>query len=234
MYIYILVLGLILFCVFCIVWKNELLKSLFFTVCFIITLWINIPCFVNISDLEKTNNLFMIPFNLNAKFGIFYILCANVLLVTMLFLQSKFTNKVEYTYKEIKRIYDDFGNDAVELYIIGKNLDFLYNDKFEKQTNRIIRLRNNCKLLCESTSNRQLLDLYKKVSKQGVEVKFYTQNDNITNLKGQIKTDQRGIKKAIFTTKINKKYLLLSVDNQFLVSTILERCIKVYGKLDVS
>lgn len=233
MYIRIIVLILTLFFVFSIVWKNELMKSLFFTVCFIIVLWINIPCFVSISDLEEGNNLTMLPFNLYAQFGILYILFTNILLGIILFLQSQFTNKVEYSYGEIKKIYDNFGSDAVELYIIGKDLDFLYKDKFEKQTERVLHLKNKCRLLCESTTDKNLLDLYKRVSEQGVEIQFYTQNDNITNLKGQIKTDQRGIKKAIFTSRLNKKYLLLSTDNQFLVSTILERCINVYQKIDV-
>ena len=41
--------------VFNIVWKNELTKSLFFTICFIIVLWINMPCFVSLSSLERVN-----------------------------------------------------------------------------------------------------------------------------------------------------------------------------------
>lgn len=230
--IHILILAVVLFIVFCIVWENELIKSLFFTVSFIITLWVNIPCFVNISYLEKSNNFLMLPFKLYAELDIFYIICANILLGIILFLQSKFTNKVEYTYREIKKIYDNFGNDAVELYIIGKDLDFLYRPKFEKQTNRILHLKNNCKLLCELTTDENLLNLYKKISREGVDIKFYTQNDNITNLKGQIKIDQNGNKKAIFTSKSGEKYQLLNTENQFLVSTILERCNKVYKKLD--
>lgn len=66
-----------------------------------------------------------------------------------------------------------------------------------------------------------------------MEIRFYIERDNVINLKGQIKTDQSGIKKAIFTPRLNKKYLLISTDNQFLVSTILERCLKVYEKKDV-
>ena len=87
--------------------------------------------------------------------------------------------------------------------------------------------------MCEATTDENLLNLYRKVSKQGVEIRFYIHKDNVTNLKGQIKTDQNGIKKAIFTPRLNKKYFLLSTDNQFLVSTILERCIQVYEKNDV-
>ena len=234
MYTYIIVLILILFLVFNIVWKNELIKSLFFTICFIIVLWINIPCFVSLSNIEQSNNLATLPFNLNAKFGILYIIFANLLLGVILFLQSKLTNKIEYSHGEIKKIYDSFGDDAVELYVIGKDLDFLYEEKYKRQTDRIEHLKNHCKLLCESTTDEKLLNLYRKVAQQGVEIRFYIQKDNVTNLKGQIKTDQSGIKKAIFTPRLNKKYLLISTDNQFLVSTILERCIKVYQKSDVS
>lgn len=230
MYIHILVLFSILFVVFCIVWKNELSKSLFYSVWFIITLWINIPCFVNESTLESNNNLIMFPHKLYTEWGIFYTVLANVILGIALFIQAKFSNGVTHTYKEIKRIYDNFSDDAVELYIIGKDLDFLYKKKFKKQTDRIIHLGNKCKLLCEPTKDKKLLELYNKISLHGVETRFYTESDNITNLKGQIKQDQNGIKKAIFTSRVNKKYLLLEIENQFLVSTILERCVEVYKK----
>ena len=83
--IHILVLAVILFVVFSIIWKNELIKSLFFTVCFIITLWVNIPCFVNVSHLEETNNFFMLPFRLYAELDILYIIGANILLGIILF-----------------------------------------------------------------------------------------------------------------------------------------------------
>ena len=46
MKISIIVLILFLLLVFNIIWKNEFTKSLFFTICFIIGLWINIPCFI--------------------------------------------------------------------------------------------------------------------------------------------------------------------------------------------
>lgn len=233
MNISIIVLILFLLLVFNIVWKNELTKSLFFTICFIIVLWINMPCFISLSDIEKNSSLAALPFNLNAEFGILYTIIANMLLGIILFLQSRLTNKVEYSHREIKKIYDNFGEDAVELYVIGKDLDFLYEKDYKKQTDRIEHLKNHCALLCESTTDEKLVNLYKKVSVHGVEIRFYMQKDNVTGLKGQIKTDQNGIKKAIFTPRVNKKYRLISTDNQFLVSTILKRCMKVYKKKDV-
>lgn len=228
-----IVLILILLLVFNIVWKNELTKSLFFTICFIIVLWINMPCFISLSDLEQNSSLATLPFNLNDEFDILYTIIANILLGVILFLQSRLTNKVEYSHREIKKIYDNFGEDAVELYVIGKDLDFLYKNDYKKQTDRIEHLKNHCTLLCESTTDEKLVNLYKKVSVHGVEIRFCMQKDNVTGLKGQIKTDQNGIKKAIFTPRVNKKYRLLSTDNQFLVSTILKRCMKVYKKKDV-
>ena len=218
---------------FNIVWKNELTKSLFFTICFIIVLWINMPCFISLSDIEKNNSLAALPFNLYAELGILYPIIANLLLGTILYWQSRLTNKVEYSHSEIKKIYDNFGEDAVELYVIGKDLDFLYEKDYKKQTDRIEHLKKHCTLLCESTTDKKLVDLYKKVSVHGVEIRFYMQKDNVTGLKGQIKTDQNGIKKAIFTSRVDKKYRLLSTDNQFLVSTILKQCMKVYKKVNV-
>lgn len=143
--------------------------------------------------------------------------------------QSKLFDKKIYTYKEIKKIYDEFGRDAIELYVIGRDLDFLYGKGFEKQTERIIHLRDKCSLLCEETIDTKLIELYKKVAENGVQIKFYTEKDNITNLKGQIKIDQSGIKKAVFTSKKDKGFLVLNIENQFLVSTILERCNNIYG-----
>lgn len=233
MSVHILTLALILFITFCIVWRNELLKSLFYTVWFILTLWVNIPCFVNITILESDSNLIMMTFKLSNEWGIFYTLLANLVLGVILYLQAKFSNSETHNYKEIKKIYDEFSNDAIELYIIGKDLDFLYKKNFKKQTDRIIHLGDKCRLLCESTMNEELLKLYKMVGEKNVEVKFYTEKDKITNLKGQIKIDQNGNKKAIFTSRLHKKYLLLNIENQFLVSTILERCVEVYNKSSI-
>lgn len=229
MYIHVFVLFVMLFIAFFLISKNELFKSLFYTACFIITLWINIPCFVSVSELKEiSNNLMMLPFRLNNEFGIFYIIFANIILAIVLYLQSMFSNNLTYTYNEVKRKYDCFGDDAIELYVIGKDLDFLDKKEFKKQTDRIIHLGNRCKLLCESTNDKRLLDLYKNVCQQGVEIKFYTKNDNITNLKGQIKLDHNGNRKAIFMSRLNKKYLLLNIENQFLVASILERYIEVF------
>lgn len=227
MYKYILILIIVLFLIFCCIWKEEIYISLFFSIVFTITLWINIPCFIDIMDLEKTDIVLSKLFQLSADLGAFYSIVVNIPLAIVLYIQSKFTNRELYSYKEIKKVYDEFGNDATKLYIIGKDLDFLYEKNFQKQTERIIHLKNNCTLLCEKTNEKDLIELYQKIKKQGVQIKFYTQDDNITNLKGQIKIDQQGIKKAIFTSKVNKKYAILNINNQFLVSTILERCEKV-------
>ncbi len=175
----------------------------------------------------------MLPFYLNNKLGVSYIIIANLLLGVLLFFQNQFSNKKRYSYKEIKSMYDSFGSDAVELYIIGKDLDFLYKEGFDRQTERVLRLKQRCKLFCESTHDESLLNLYKKVSDQGVEVHFYSKKDNITNLKGQIKINQSGVQKAIFTTKTDKKFFVLNIDNQFLVSTILNQCVKTYKKADI-
>lgn len=231
MFIRIGILFVMLLVLFFILSKNGFLNSLVYTVFFIITVWINIPCFINISELKNiTDNSLMFLFSLYNELGIIYIILANILLGIVMFLQFLFLNKSTYTYNEVKRKYDCFGEDADKLYVIGRDLDFLDKKEFKKQTDRIIHLGKRCKLLCESTNDKRLLDLYKKVYQQGVEIKFYTKNDNLTNLKGQIKIDHNGEKKAIFMSRKNKKYLLLNIENQFLVDSILERYNEVYKK----
>lgn len=227
MYIHVFALFVIFFIAFCIISKEGLFDSIFYTIFFIITLWINIPCFINISNLSD-NNLMMLLFKLSNELGIGYALFANTILCVVLYFQTSFSNRYTYTYKQVKRRYDVFGDDASELYIIGKDLDFLDKREFKKQTNRIIHLKDKCKLLCEATTDTKLRDLYERMNKQGVEIRFYTENDHITNLKGQIKINQNGDKKAIFMIRKNTKYTLVNIENQFLVASILEQYNEVY------
>lgn len=145
------------------------------------------PCFFDLPIRELNDNFFMIPFSLFGRFNIVYIIVANIMLGVLLLWQSKLFDKKKYTYKEIKKIYDEFGRDAIELYVIGRDLDFLYGKGFEKQTERIIHLRDKCSLLCEKTIDTKLIELYKKVAENGVQIKFYTEKDNITNLKVKLK-----------------------------------------------
>lgn len=232
MVIYLVLLCVILFITFCMIWEKDICKSLFFTAFFLIALWVNVPCFVSGVYLPDSDNLLILPFKLFRELKFIYILVANLLLSIVLYLQARFTNKVTYTYNEIKRRYDAFGEDAVELYVIGKDLDFLGKNKFRKQTERIKHLGSKSTLLCESTNDRDLLLLYKEVYKQGVKIKFYKHGDSITNLKGQIKLDQSGHKKAIFMSKTSRNYILLNIENQFLVASILEKFTEIYKKGD--
>ena len=212
--------------------KNKLFKSLFFTAWFILTVWLNIPCFVSVPTSEMGNSLGTIPFEFYEMGNIGYIITANLMLAAVWYLQENFWENRTHSYKEIKKIYDDFGVDATALFIIGKDLDFLGKEDFKKQTDRIVHLGNNSRLLCEATNKSNLLDLYKKVGEKGVKIKFYTKSDNITNLKGQIKVDQNGNKKAIFVSKLNKKYSLLEIENQFLITAILQQYDRIYEKAE--
>lgn len=231
MYIHILIIFAVLFIAFCLISKKDWLQSLFFTVCFILILWINLPCFIDLSALNGTDsNFMMLPFQFHSQLDILYVAIANAVLAFLLCWQASFSNKRLYTHREVKKSYDRFGEDAVVLYVIGKDLDFLYNKKYKKQTDRIIHLGNKCKLLCEPTNNEELLNLYRNVRKEGVEIRFYRKSDNMTNLKGQIKVDQNGSKKAIFMSRKDKKYLLLNIENQFLVASIEERFLDIYEK----
>lgn len=230
MHVNVLLLWVVITIVSYFTFKRKALKSIFYSVVFVCTLWINVPCFLSTSAIEIDSSLTMLPFKLSKELGFLYTILANIFLCAILVLQERLFNSITFTHKEIKKIYDNFSDDAAKLYIIGKDLDFLYGDKYEKQTERIEHLGNNCTLLCEPTEDPNLLRLYKKVQQKGVKVGFYTENGNITSLKGQIKIDQTGNKSAIFTPKKGKKHLLLQIENQFLVSAILERLLDVYEK----
>lgn len=213
--------------------EKKFKKSLFFTSWFILTLWLNVPCFVSIAPSEMDSSFFgALPFRLYRWGNVGYIIIVNLMLAFVWYLQEKFWENRTHSYKEIKKIYDDFGIDATALYIIGKDLDFLGKENFKKQTDRIVHLGNKARLLCEATNKSDLLDLYKRVGEKGVKIKFYTKSDNITNLKGQIKVDQNGNKKAIFVSKLNKKYSLLEIENQFLITAILQQYDRIYEKAE--
>lgn len=97
-------------------------------------------------------------------------------------------------------------------------------------TERIKHLGSQCKLLCEVTNDTELCQLYREICEFGVKIKCYAESDNITNLKGQIKIDQKGYKKAIFVCKQDKKYEMIKIDNQFLIASILEKYKEIYNK----
>ncbi len=226
---YIFVLFIILSIVFIRISEKEFFKSVLHTVTFIFGLWINIPCFIDFSHLEVSdNNLMYLSVKLCNKYGIIYILLANIVLCIVLNCQAKFLNRNLYTKREIKRRYDNFVNDANELYIIGKDINFLNNDAYKVQINRIVHLGKNSRLLCQATNDKELKKLYKEFCEKGVGIKFYMEKDNITNLKGQIKIDQKGYKEAIFVCRKNKKYEMIKIDNQFLIDAILEKYKDIY------
>ena len=219
--------------IFNILWnhKIEFINSVYLSIGYIFSMWVNIPCFISLSSESLAQNEFIyIPFKLMEQYGIIYIVFANVILSILLYFQANILDNNTYTYMGVKKQYDEFVDDASELYIIGRDLDFLGKEKFIKQKKRILHLGNKCKLLCEPTKNEKLIALYNEIQKEGVQIRAYDYEDDITNLKGQIKIDHKGSKKAIFMMRSNKKYLLIKIDNQFLVASILKRYGEIFNK----
>lgn len=129
---YILLMLIVLFFIYAYLWDKKLLKSIVFSLFFVFSLWINIPCFIDITIVKFDNVIIMFPFILYDKWGLLYIIFANIIMAVVIYLQDFFTNKSFYSYREMKKIYDNYGMDGVELYIIGKDVDFLFRDGFEK------------------------------------------------------------------------------------------------------
>lgn len=68
--VYFLMMFAVLLITFIFVSEKELFKSLFHTGTFIITLWLNIPCYLNVSDANR--DLMYLPVKLSDEFGIAY------------------------------------------------------------------------------------------------------------------------------------------------------------------
>lgn len=184
-------------------------KTVGFTVWMIFTVWANVPNFVVLpAGVVLSDGLATLPFKLYQSLGFFYIVISNVLLALFgIYLGRELNREKRYTAKQVKEKFDEFSADATELKIIGRDLDFLHdkkNDEFKQQQNVVVKLKNQCQLLCEPTTNLELLDMYYGLMKKGVKIRCYADSSaEITRLRGQIKVDGHGNQKAVIITKTN-------------------------------
>lgn len=222
-----------------ILWRKQLglLKSVLFSSFSVLTIWVNAPLFIDANAIQNStfSSLLSFPFYIYSQIGggIVYIILTNVILCIASHYADSFLNRKYYTHKEVKRKYDNFVEDAARLYVIGRDIDFLDKDDYKSQADRIKSLRDSCSLLCEKTDDIKLLKLYKRVVEDSrVGIRFYQKDKSITNLKGQIKIDQRGNKKALFMSKEGTKYIVIEMEHHFLVQAILDRYIQVYEQAE--
>lgn len=188
-------------------------KTVGFTVWMIFAVWVNIPAFVVIPDgVVLPDGVATLPFKLYQSSGIFYVLLTNAFLEAFgIYLGKEWNKEKRYTPEQVKEKFDEFSSDATELKIIGRDLDFLHKEKrgkFQQQQDVIYKLKNRCQLLCEYTTDPKIVEMYHFLIQQGIRIRCYTaaSSSEITNLRGQIKVDSRGIRKAMIITKTNDCY----------------------------
>jgi len=106
-----------------------------------------------------------------------------------------------YDSKQIKEKFDKFILNAIEIKIIGRDLDFLLDKEYNSQREVIEKLKDKAQLLCEHTTDIRLIELYHKLLEKGVRIRSYSTRDGIANLKGQIKINDRNESSGIFVIK---------------------------------
>lgn len=193
--------------VFCVWFKSEInmRRTIMYTVWTFVIFWVNLPTFfVGTEQLKMKYSLLEIPFNLYNLLGVGYVIFANILLTVAGTWIGKSWDKVIYAdEKTIKNKFDSFANDASELKIIGRDLDYLANERYADQAKHVTQLKSKAKLLCEQTDDPKLIQLYQKLLKNGNQIRYYTEREGIANLKAQIKVDMHRKEYGLFVTKIN-------------------------------
>lgn len=211
---------------------DALLKSLLFSVWICIIIWLNAPNFLSIIDgstLKKS--VFTLPFELFYNYGIAYTIISDALLTSAGILFGKqWAADSKYSKSQTKKEFDTFIQNATEIKIIGRDLDFLLNNNYSSQLSKIKKLKQKAKLLCEQTNDEELIKLYRDLIENGNQVRCYSSRDGIANIKGQIKTDNSKSTYGIFVTdcirnrrgiptyemtKMSSGYLVDSVSQQF-------------------
>lgn len=205
--------------------------------------WVVLPTICEIPEGSK------IKFRIiNCFFGMFqknpeiYILISflfasmiSISLYNMIMYIAKIKYSKIYSSKGIKKEYTEFIQDASELYIIGGDLDFLLYQ--EEQKERIQRLGNRCKILYGYSKNEERFELkqiYIELLAQKVGIrKFYKTENEIKNLRGQIKICKDGTKHCLLVNRLvrnNKKneYEMLNIENQFLIECIIKNFNEIY------
>lgn len=221
---FVVMLGIVFF-----VWfrhDGSLRRTIAYTVWTFVIFWVNMPCFfVGTENLELKNNLFVIPFELYNLLDLGYVIFGNILLaIAGIWIGKSWGKIVCVDEKTIKKRFDSFSNDACELKVIGRDLNYLGNEDYLDQSNHIKKLKDKAKLLCEQTDNPKLIKLYQGLIKDGNQVRYYTKREGIANLKAQIKIDMHRNEYGLFATKIDysssKKFEVNNLDSGFLLHTV--------------
>lgn len=198
--------------------------------------WINIPCLISFPNEEiEMSKVLSFVFKLYNEFDIAYVIIANIIVNLPILIFCEFGNG-QNTLVSKKKVCNEFNNfcqDATELLVLGNDLDFLLNNDYEKQLNKIKTLKDKCTILCQeivrpdkfsleisNNENKKYIDLvqlYNKLLKKNVNIKCYSYNvgekyNNLRKILGQIKTASKTMKIKI-VSKVDSKFKNIDIDS---------------------
>lgn len=215
--------------------RNEIsvFQSIFISVGVAISSWLAAPTFVNLPyDESFFNKLVNINFRLYYLNGVAYSILISLLFGLLYYkLQILLFSKKGFSSNSVYKKYDEFAQDAMELYIVAGDLSFLENS--EKQKNKFKSLGSQCKIVCKKAENSQTYDLYKDLRSNNVDIRIYNESvcEPILKARGQIKTTTSGIRDAMFMEKGKKSsYNEIVISNQFLIEAIRDRVVSLHEK----
>ena len=180
-------------------------QTIAYTIWIFVIFWINMPSFfVGTEGLEPKYMLFDLPFKFYNDFGLGYVIFCDIMLTFAGNRIGKSWEKIDCVDdKTIKKRFDEFSKDASELKIIGRDLDFLGNEEYADQAKHIKKMKEKAKLLCEKTTDPNLIQLYQNLIQDGNQIRCYTESEGIANLKAQIKIDVHRKEYGLLATKID-------------------------------
>jgi len=190
--------------------------------------WLNIPNFFPLAEESIKNSINFFPYKMMETFKIGYVLFTSACMIAVIegikeIVKSKYSKLIKK--EKINEIYDSFIEDATQLYIIGKDLDFL--EKNEIQIKKFKSLGEKCKIII--TSDRlttSIKKIYCDLLNDCVDIRkidFNVDINEFSNLRGQIKIDSSGVVKCLFVEKCSNnkdKYKIIEITNQFLIKSL--------------
>lgn len=199
--------------------------------------WINIPNFFALDIALIGENIRFLPYRWANEYSIVYVIISSTLLVSLIEAMKVLQKNAfssEISIRKINSKYDDFVKDAVELYVIGSDLDFLKKNKV--QLDKFKQLRSNCKILCNSNSiDDDLKSKYKELLDSDVELRRIdssTSENSFSRLRGHIKVDSTGKTKCLFVEKTaeGSKYNRIEITNGFIIQSLKNEFISIHNE----
>lgn len=218
---------------------NELIISIILAVYLFLMTIINIPTFM--SPLEKYKfKIIELIFVLYNKSTFLYILISNILVNLFIPLLYKLlVNKIS-SKKNVCKEFNNFCEDANELIVLGKDLDFLQSKKNVIQKEKIKKLNSKCRIICQEISRpskfkinqntdedikyKESIHLYNELYKSGVNIKCFPNTidqkySNFKKMLGQIKITAT-TKSMKIVSKVGKKFENIDVNGIDLVELL--------------